>query len=80
MSNEPRRSVGENSLRIRKLVGGCLATWLVVIPSAAHGVEPQVHIVAAPAGSFVPDVVTDGEGVVHMVYARNRNAEYVRFG
>jgi hypothetical protein len=26
----------------------------------------------------VPDVVMDGKGVVHMVYARNRNAEYVR--
>jgi hypothetical protein len=40
--------------------------------------HPEVHIVPAPADCFVPDVVMDGKGGLHMVYARNRNAEYVR--
>jgi hypothetical protein len=37
-----------------------------------------VNVVTAPAGSFVPDVVMDTRGVLHMVYARNKNAEYIR--
>jgi hypothetical protein len=39
---------------------------------------PSVGIVQAPDGSLVPDVVMDSENVLHMVYAQNRNAYYLR--
>jgi hypothetical protein len=45
---------------------------------AAALAQPSVKIVQAPAGCFVPDVAVDSKGVLHMVYAQNRNAWYVR--
>ncbi len=39
---------------------------------------PAVRVVQAPAGCFVPDVIMDAKGMLHMVYALNRNAYYVR--
>jgi hypothetical protein len=51
------------------------------IPSLAADVaatHAAVRVVNAPAGSFVPDVAMDAAGVLHMVYALNRNAYYVR--
>jgi hypothetical protein len=84
MPNEPRRQAVPASTRVRSAITGAwFATCLAGIPGAAHATDstvrqPQVHVVSTPADSFVPDVVMDGKGVVHMVYARNRNAEYVR--
>jgi hypothetical protein len=37
-----------------------------------------VNLIAAPAGSLVPDVVMDNNGILHMVYAANQNAYYIR--
>src|ERR1035437_4867203 len=37
-----------------------------------------VNIIQAPAGSLVPDVFMDNAGVLHMVYAKNQNAYYIR--
>jgi hypothetical protein len=37
-----------------------------------------VNIIQAPDGSLVPDVVMDNDGTVHMVYASNQNAWYIR--
>ena len=37
-----------------------------------------VHVVRIPAGCLGPDVAVDAQGVLHMVYARDRNAYYLR--
>jgi len=37
-----------------------------------------VNIIPAPIGSLVPDVFMDNNGTLHMVYAWNQNAWYVR--
>ncbi len=37
-----------------------------------------VNIIQAPAGSLVPDVVMDQNGILHMVYAKDQNAYYIR--
>jgi O-glycosyl hydrolase len=51
-------------------------------PLPAHGHSGQaraaVRTVLAPENAFVPDVVVDAKGVLHMVYALNRTAQYVR--
>jgi hypothetical protein len=39
---------------------------------------PAVQVVKAPVGCFVPDVMIDRKGILHMVYALNQNAYYVR--
>ena len=41
-------------------------------------VNSTVNIIQAPAGSLVPDVFMDNNGVLHMVYAKNQNAYYIR--
>lgn len=38
--------------------------------------KPAVRIIHPPVGCFVPDVVVDGKGVLHVVYALNGNAYY----
>ncbi len=38
----------------------------------------SVTVIAAPIGSLVPDVFLDNAGVLHMVYAKNQNAYYVK--
>lgn len=42
------------------------------------GLSNTVNIIQAPIGSLVPDVVMDNNGILHMVYAKNQNAYYVR--
>jgi hypothetical protein len=42
------------------------------------GTPAAVRIVRPPAGCFVPDVFLDARGVLHMVYALDRHAYYVR--
>jgi hypothetical protein len=37
-----------------------------------------VNIILAPPGSLVPDVIMDNNGILHMVYAENQNAFYIR--
>jgi hypothetical protein len=37
-----------------------------------------VGLIAAPVGSLVPDVCMDTKGILHMVYAKNDNAWYMR--
>ena len=84
MPNKPLCQVHSGFRGIRsKIAEGCFAACLVAIPWAVLAAVPgpampQVYVVPAPADSFVPDVVMDGKGVLHMVYARNKNAEYVR--
>ncbi len=43
-----------------------------------QGTRPQVHVISAPMNCFVPDVLRDALGTVHMVYALGQNAEYVQ--
>jgi hypothetical protein len=54
----------------------------IVVPSWAKGTEASapatVQVVNAPAGCFVPDAIMDAKGVLHLVYALNRNAYYIR--
>ncbi len=52
-----------------------------MVPALAENIAtapPAVRVVKAPVGCFVPDVMIDNQGVLHMVYALNRNAYYVR--
>jgi hypothetical protein len=42
------------------------------------GTISTVNIIQAPAGSLVPDVVMDNTGILHMVYALDQNAYYIR--
>lgn len=56
-----------------------VAAILCAIPArGVSGAETPVKVVQTPAGSFVPDVAVDGKGVLHVVYALDRNAYYVR--
>lgn len=41
-------------------------------------IAPDVAVVRLPEQSLVPDVAVDGDGVVHLVYGRDRNAYYQR--
>ncbi len=43
-----------------------------------NGAKSLVNLIPAPLGSLVPDVVKDSNGVVHVVYAKNQNAYYIR--
>ncbi|MCX6243171.1 MAG: T9SS type A sorting domain-containing protein [Bacteroidetes bacterium] len=54
--------------------------FFVAIASGTLSVfaNTTVHLVHAPAGSNVPDVIMDKDGVLHMVYAQNQNAYYIR--
>lgn len=52
------------------------AGWTQAAEGPAAGLP--VHVVQAPAGCFVPDVVLDARGVLHMVYALRQNAYYVQ--
>ena len=56
-------------------VGG----WLALAGKAAlAGGPPEgetaVRVISVPAGCFVPDTAIDAKGVLHMVYAKDRNA------
>jgi len=55
---------------------------LLIISFQSHAQCPNlnntVNIIHAPVGSLVPDVFMDNNGVLHMVYAKNQNAYYVR--
>ena len=51
------------------------------LPAVADGHGRSANVRAnrsAPTGCFVPDVVVDAKGVLHMVYALNRLAYYAR--
>ena len=50
---------------------------LIAIIATAALAQPAVNVIKAPAGCFVPDVIVDSKGTVHMVYALNKNAYYV---
>jgi len=68
---------------VRPALGSALMVAACLLSRAAFGdaaalAQPSVKIVQAPAGCFVPDVAVDSKGVLHMVYAQNRNAWYVR--
>jgi hypothetical protein len=84
MSIDTRRSRSPSLGRTRPGIGiACLVmscVWGPRVPCAAESPasQPQVHVVRPPHDSFVPDVVKGAKGVLHMVYARDRNAEYVR--
>ena len=71
-------------IRILRLALGAALILPACLPArAAFGeaaalTQPAVRIVQAPAGCFVPDVAVDPKGVLHMVYAQNRNAWYIR--
>jgi hypothetical protein len=73
-----------SSTRILRLALGAAlilpACWPspVAFGEAAALTQPVVRTVQAPAGCFVPDVAVDPKGVLHMVYALNRNAWYIR--
>lgn len=57
----------------------CLAAMMASVCAVSAEPGPtRVHVIKAPTGCFVPDVVMDAKGVLHMVYALNRNAYYVR--
>ena len=49
-----------------------------VCAAAAETTAPEVDIVHLPRGALVPSVVLDAKGVLHVVYARDMNAYYVR--
>ena len=68
---------------VRLALGSALIAAACLLSRVAFGeaaalTQPTVKIVQAPAGCFVPDVAVDSKGVLHMVYARDRNAWYVR--
>ena len=71
-----------SSRRLMLLVG----TWIMLIGRAPQalragddqGTVPRVQVVAAPMNSYVPEVLRDASGTVHMVYAKDQNAEYVQ--
>ena len=58
-------------------LGACLLAGMVT-GLAVGTPPPPVRVVQAPAGCFAPDVVVDGKGVVHIVYAQDGNAWYMR--
>jgi hypothetical protein len=84
MSITTHRPHGSGLAHIRSAIGiVCFLVCCVSGPRVACAAESpasqsQVHVVRPPRDSFVPDVVLDTRGVLHMVYARNKNAEYVR--
>jgi len=55
-----------------------LGPALPAVADGTNAAQTAVRIVRAPTGCFVPDVVMDAKGVLHMVYALNRLAYYVR--
>jgi len=57
---------------------GAIPLLAAGLSGGAAAAPASVRIVQAPAGCFVPDVVVDAKGVLHMVYALNRQAYYVR--
>ena len=57
---------------------GAIPLLAAGLSGGAAATPASVRIVQAPAGCFVPDVVVDAKGVLHMVYALNRQAYYVR--
>jgi hypothetical protein len=75
-----RASSTNTTLLMAILLGSALLALSPVRVSAAEAAPPPdaVQVVRAPAGCFVPDVVVDRKGVLHMVYALNRNAYYLR--
>ena len=54
------------------IISGIIVQYSIVFADTA-----TVNIIQAPIGSFVPDVVIDKTGLLHMVYAQNNNAYYV---
>ena len=55
-----------------------LGPTLAAVADGTGAAQTSVRIVLAPKDCFVPDVVLDAKGVLHMVYALNRLAYYVR--
>ncbi len=82
-----RSRAAASAASLIRVVCPALATALIVTAclwsrtafgEAAAPEQPTVKIVQAPSGCFVPDVAVDSKGVLHMVYALNRNAYYMR--
>jgi hypothetical protein len=55
-----------------------LALAFIELNAQSAGVNSIVNIIKTPANSLVPDVVMDNYGILHMVYAENQNAFYIR--
>lgn len=71
-------SDSQTSHSIRRYVPGLgfMIAMACLLMAQAQGAPSEVKVIKAPRGCFVPDVIVDARGVLHMVYALDRNAWY----